>query len=467
MFDSKTIFTKIPILLVKKTVGGIKLLDTSKRLDNRSGGLIQNALQSSNKDIITVFFSAEDQASAVIIAKVEENFDNKYLLDLGVKIFYEASKLNFEQFYLIDETGIDNILNLIYLGFRNSGYETHYKIQNYKKSLTLEHKDEKSIAIAEGVKLAQYLILEPANVLNPDTYIDFIKKEFSKLPSNISISILDQALMKAYNMNALLSVSAASKSAYSVIIELNKPTNDNQSLNEAICLIGKGVTFDSGGLCIKPSRSMLGMHQDMAGSAAVLGIIKALLLSGSNKHVIGILGIVENLIGSEAYKPGDIIASSAESIEITDTDAEGRLVLADLLLYAQDRLGVKKIIDIATLTGAAGIALGDVYAPIFSNNNDFVNKIISAGEITGEFLHRMPLSRHYEKLLESNVADFVNTPVTPGNPQATVGAMFLQKFIKKDVMWAHIDIGGVNHGNKDRSAHQLYISTIYDFIHLN
>ena len=195
MFDSKTIFTKIPILLVKKTVGGIKLLDTSKRLDNRSGGLIQNALQSSNKDIITVFFSAEDQASAVIIAKVEENFDNKYLLDLGVKIFYEASKLNFEQFYLIDETGIDNILNLIYLGFRNSGYETHYKIQNYKKSLTLEHKDEKSIAIAEGVKLAQYLILEPANVLNPDTYIDFIKKEFSKLPSNISISILTNKIL--------------------------------------------------------------------------------------------------------------------------------------------------------------------------------------------------------------------------------------------------------------------------------
>lgn len=466
MFESKIIFTNIPIILVKKTLGTFKLLDTSRRLDSRFRGLIQNSLQASNKDIITLFFNEEDQLGTAIFVKVDERFDNKDYLDLGVKIYHEISKLQAEQFHIIDETNIENIANLIYLGIKNAGLERTHKIQENKKLISIDHKHEETIALSEGIKLAQFLTLEPANILTPDTYVDLIKKEFSKVP-NVTVSVLDANLMKAYGMNSLLAVGAASNNGiYTVIIEMNKPVNSD--IYDPICLIGKGITFDSGGLCLKPSRSMLGMHTDMAGSATVVGTIKSLALAGSNQHVIGILGIAENLIGSLAYKPGDIITTTIGSIEIVDTDAEGRLVLADLLLYAQGHLGVKRIIDIATLTGAASIALGDVYAPLFANNYKLAADLEEAGKYTGEFVYPMPLSHHYNKLLKSQVADFVNVTAKGYNPGATVGALFLSKFIfKKDVIWAHIDIGGMNTGDKLDLYHFTGVPLLYRYVTLS
>ncbi len=466
MLESKIIFTNVPIILVKKTLGTFKLLDTSRRLDSRFRGLIQNSLQASSEDVITLFFNEEDQIRTAVFVKVDEKFDNKDYLDLGVKIYHEIAKLQSEQFHIIDETNIENIANLIYLGIKNASLERVHKIQDNKKSISIEYKDEQTIALSEGIKLAQFLTLEPANILTPDVYVDLIKKEFSKV-LNVTVSVLDANLMKAYGMNSILAVGAASNNGvYTVIIEINKPVDSD--VYDPICLIGKGITFDSGGLCLKPSRSMLGMHTDMAGSAAVVGTIKSLALSGSNQHVIGILGIAENLIGSLAYKPGDIITTTIGSIEVVDTDAEGRLVLADLLLYAQGHLGVKRIIDIATLTGAASIALGDVYAPLFTNNYKLATDLEEAGRYTGEFVYPMPLSHHYNKLLKSQVADFVNVKATGYNPGATVGALFLNKFIfKKDVIWAHIDIGGMNTGDKLDLYHFTGVPLLYRYVTMN
>jgi leucyl aminopeptidase len=217
-----------------------------------------------------------------------------------------------------------------------------------------------------------------------------------------------------------------------------------------IGLVGKGVTFDSGGISIKPSANMGDMKQDMAGSAVMIASMKALALQKTEKNVVAVVGLVENMPSGTASRPGDIVRSmSGQTVEIANTDAEGRLVLADCLTYIQKTFNPEYVIDMATLTGAIVVALGNTFAGLFSNNDKFADIIKNAGETSGERVWHMPMDEEYNKMMDSSIADMTNTGGR--NAGSATAACFLQRFIEKNTKWAHIDIAGMDlsKGNKD------------------
>ncbi|QEK37798.1 leucyl aminopeptidase family protein [Candidatus Cytomitobacter indipagum] len=219
---------------------------------------------------------------------------------------------------------------------------------------------------------------------------------------------------------------------------------NGDSSEDPIILVGKGVTFDSGGLSLKPPRSMEDMKCDMGGAATVLGIMQAAVKNKIKKRIIGIMPCVENMPSGNALKPGDVITSmSGKTIEVLNTDAEGRLILADALHIAQNKYNAKEIIDFATLTGAVTVALGELYAGLFSNNNELANKITESGEMVCEPVCRLPLHEKYDELMNSDIADMCNIQKPGGGAGSITAAQFLQRFVNSDVAWAHLDIAGV------------------------
>ena len=215
-----------------------------------------------------------------------------------------------------------------------------------------------------------------------------------------------------------------------------------------LSFVGKGVCFDTGGISLKPARFMEEMKYDMAGSAVVAGLIKNLAMRKSKVNAVGVVGLVENMPGGNAQRPGDIVKSySGKTIEVLNTDAEGRLVLADALSYTEKKFKPKCIIDLATLTGAIIMALGEEYAGLFSNNNDLSSKIEKAGEKVGEKVWRLPLHENYDKLMNSPVADIQNINYAGGAGSITA-AQFLQRFILNKTPWAHLDIAGMAFSKK-------------------
>jgi leucyl aminopeptidase len=215
-----------------------------------------------------------------------------------------------------------------------------------------------------------------------------------------------------------------------------------------LAFIGKGVTFDSGGLSLKPPAGMEQMKYDMAGSATVVGLMHQLASRKANVNAVGVIGMVENMPDGNAQKPGDVVTSmSGQTIEVLNTDAEGRLVLADLLWYTQDRFKPKFMINLATLTGAIVIALGSQFAGLFSNDDNLSNQLLSAGEITGEKLWRLPLTKQFDELINSPIADMMN--ISKGREAGSItAAQFLQRFVN-NIPWAHVDIAGVAFTDKD------------------
>ena len=282
---------------------------------------------------------------------------------------------------------------------------------------------------------------EPSNILNPINYANKCK-ELKKI--GLKVKVLDKKDLEKIGMRGLLGVSQGSSNDPRVLIfELNVKKNIKPTI-----LVGKGVTFDSGGISLKPSDGMEEMIFDMAGSEIVVGSMLNAALNKSKKSLVGIIGLVENMPDGNAQRPGDIIKSlSGKTIEILNTDAEGRLVLADILTYVQSIYRPKQIIDFATLTGAIIIALGTHRAGLFSNNNTLANKLYNAGESSGEKIWRMPLSNEYDSEMNSRRADVKNIGSSRygGSIQA---AQFIQRFIDKDTPWAHIDIAGVSWANK-------------------
>ena len=221
---------------------------------------------------------------------------------------------------------------------------------------------------------------------------------------------------------------------------MNNPNKQDFDLG----LVGKGVTFDSGGISIKPSAGMGDMKQDMAGSAAVVGAMKTLALQKLKLNVVAVVGLVENMPSGTATRPGDIVTSmSGQTVEILNTDAEGRLVLADCLWYIQTEFGVKKLINIATLTGAILVALGNQMAGVMGNNQGFVDSIVKASNTSNEKVWQLPLTDEYNAMMDSTVADMKNIGEGRNAGSITAGC-FLQRFVKKDVKWAHLDIAGMD-----------------------
>ncbi len=296
-------------------------------------------------------------------------------------------------------------------------------------------------AISQGVFLARDLVNEPPNILQPESYAEKIKEELK--PIGVDVEVIDQKKLEKLGFEALLNVGKGSViDSQVVVMKWNGNKKQKKSAAAPIAFVGKGVTFDTGGISLKPGAEMDLMKMDMGGSATVVGTMKALAARKANINAIGIVGLVENMPAGNAYRPGDIIGSlSGKTIEVLNTDAEGRLVLADILTYVQQQYKPSVIIDLATLTGAMMVALGFEYSGVFTNNNDLWSKLESASDNTGEKLWRMPLDKAYRKEVESNVADLKNLGASSYGGACTAAA-FLEHFIEEGTTWAHFDIAG-------------------------
>ncbi|HEY9218491.1 MAG TPA: leucyl aminopeptidase, partial [Phenylobacterium sp.] len=288
-------------------------------------------------------------------------------------------------------------------------------------------------ALADAIVFSRDLVSEPANILYP---VEFARrvKELERL--GLEVEILGEPEMMNLGMGSLLGVGQGSvRESQLVVIRWNGA--DDKSA-QPVAFVGKGVCFDTGGISIKPADGMEDMKWDMGGAAAVSGLMHVLAGRKAKVNAIGILGLVENMPDGNAQRPGDIVTSmSGQTIEVINTDAEGRLVLADALWYCQDRFKPKFMVDLATLTGAIIISLGNDYAGLFSNNDELAGNLLAAAAGEGEGLWRMPLPAAYEKQIESMAADVKNTGGRPGG--SITAALFLQKFIN-GLPWAHLDI---------------------------
>src|SRR5215468_7103967 len=289
-------------------------------------------------------------------------------------------------------------------------------------------------AVADGVTIARDLVNEPANVLYPE---EFARRAGSLKKLGVVVEVLGIKEMKKLGMNALLGVGQGSDHESRTVI---MRWNGGKRGAAPLAFIGKGVCFDTGGISIKPAGSMEDMKGDMAGAACVVGLMHALAARKAKVNVVGAIGLVENMPDGRAQRPGDIVTTmSGQTIEIINTDAEGRLVLADLLWYVKSRFRPKLMVDLATLTGAIMVALGQEYAGLFSNNDELAENLQRAGAASGERVWRMPLGPEYDKMIDSKFADMKNTGGRDGG--SITAAQFLQRFVDK-TPWAHLDIAG-------------------------
>jgi len=304
--------------------------------------------------------------------------------------------------------------------------------------------------LEEGVYLTRNLVSEPANVLTPKA----LSEEAAKLKSlGIKIEILSLPQIKRLKMGALLGVAMGSANEPKVV-SMSWNGTKNRKSKPAVCFVGKGVTFDTGGISIKPSGGMEDMKWDMGGSGVVIGLMKVLAGRRANAHVSAVVGLVENMPSGKAQRPGDVvIASSGHSIEVINTDAEGRLVLADAVTYAIKKFKPKRLIDLATLTGAVIVSLGPQRAGLFSNNDELANNIFASGEKTGEKVWRMPVGEEYDEDIKSAIADMKNVGSGRG-AGATSGAKFIEQFTQS-IPWAHIDIAGVTWSKTDSELYPV------------
>jgi leucyl aminopeptidase len=295
-------------------------------------------------------------------------------------------------------------------------------------------------ALAHGVRIARDLVSEPANVLSPPVFADRIEALASL---GLEVEVLGPAAMTELGFGALLGVAQGSdKEARTVIMRWNGGGGE-----APVAFVGKGVTFDSGGISIKPAGGMEDMKWDMAGAGAVVGLMAALAGRRARVNAVGLVGLVENMLSGSAMRPGDVVTShSGQTIEVINTDAEGRLVLADVLWYAQERFKPRFMIDLATLTGAIVVGLGHEHAGLFCNDDTLAQQLLDAGKASGEAVWRMPMGRAYDKLLRSDIADMKNIGGRPGG--SITAAQFLQRFVN-DVPWAHLDIAGTAWSSKD------------------
>jgi leucyl aminopeptidase len=379
------------------------------------GGKVISEIKSAKE--INVIFSNEN--------KTLENYYFNFFLGCFLK------KYSFTKYKTIFKKN-ENAKEIIDLLITSSNKNFFIKIKN-----NIEN-------IINGVFLTRDLVSEPPNYLNPERFVSEIKK-LSKL--GLKVDVFDYEKMKKIGMNALLGVSQGSKNLPYFVTITWKPNNSKNK--KPLSFIGKGVCFDTGGISLKPAKFMEDMKYDMAGAGAVVGLMKTLALRKSKSYVVGAVALVENMPGGSAQRPGDIVKSySGKTIEVLNTDAEGRLILADAIYYIDEQYKPELIVDLATLTGAIVVSLGSEYAGLFSNNDKLSEKLIKAGEIENEKLWRFPLHKNYDKLMDSKIADIQNINYSGGAGSITA-AQFLQRFLKNSTPWAHLDIAGMAWTKKD------------------
>ena len=319
------------------------------------------------------------------------------------------------------------------------------------KPAAVRNKVKRGEAVTAGVFTARSLVNEPANILYPE---EFANRALALKKHGVEVTVLDLAAMRELGMGALLGVGQGSARESRIVIMRWRGGKGAKAKSKPIAFVGKGVCFDTGGISIKPAAGMEDMKGDMAGAACVVGLMQALAERKANVDVVGAIGLTENMPGPDAQRPGDIVTSmSGQTIEVINTDAEGRLVLADVLWYVQDKFKPQFIVDLATLTGAILVALGQEHAGLFTNNEELGERLIAAGKATGEKLWRMPLGPVYDKMIDSKFADMKNTG---GRHAGSItAAQFLQRFVN-GTPWAHLDIAGTGMGSPASETNQSW-----------
>ncbi len=387
----------------------------------------------------------------IILISIKNNIKTSDVENLGAE-FYGRVNYGKNSEYFINSDSVeskhDNLLGYFLHGIKLKSYEFNkYKSKKETRVININvigtknktsHSNQlKFKALEEGTFYARDLVSEPGNILHPDEYA---KRLSSLKKDGLKVNIYDEKKLKKLGMHALLGVGMGSiRGSYLVTIEWNGAKDNSKPL----AFVGKGVTFDTGGYSLKPARFMEDMTYDMAGSAAVVGLMKNLALRKAKVNAVGVVGLVENMVSGVAQRPGDIVKSySGKTIEVLNTDAEGRLVLADALTFTEKKFKPKFIIDLATLTGAIIVCLGSEYAGLFSNDDKLSNQILRSGEKVEEKLWRMPLHKNYDKLMNSKNADVQNINYV-GGAGSTTAAQFLQRFIINKTPWAHLDIAGM------------------------
>ena len=441
------------VLFVDKNfnISGLK-----KHISNAEFSYINDLLRNSDLKKNLLSFDVNSKKT-IFLVSIKEKIDSSDVESLGGE-FHGYINYDKTSEYFVNSDSInnkfENFLGYFLHGLKLKSYEFNiYKSKKDKKLISINVIGNKNKittqielrfkAIERGIFFARDLVSEPPNVLNPKEYVNRLLK-LRKL--GIKVTVYNESQMKNLGMHSLLGVGRGSvNESFLVTLEWNGNKKDKKA---PLSFVGKGVCFDTGGISLKPAKFMEEMKYDMAGSAVVAGLIQTLATRKAKVNAVGVVGLVENMPGGNAQRPGDIVkAYNGKTIEVLNTDAEGRLVLADALSFTEAKFKPRFMIDLATLTGAIIMALGEEYAGLFSNNNELSNKIFKVGEKVKEKVWRLPLHDNYDKLINSSIADMQNINYSGGAGSITA-AQFLQRFVTSKTPWAHLDIAGMAFSKK-------------------
>ena len=421
-----------------------------KYISNSEFSYISDLIKTCDLKKNILFFEINSKKT-IFLVSVKKGIKTSEVESLGAK-FHSSINYDKKNDYAINldtiNSKIKNFAGYFLHGLKLKSYEFNiYKSKKNNKLVSIiifgnknkisKHDQLRFKALEEGTFFARDLVSEPGNILHPDEYA---KRINSLKKFGLKINIYNKKKLKKLGMNALLGVGQGSiRGSYLVTMEWNGAKDNSKPLG----FVGKGVCFDTGGISLKPAKFMEDMTYDMAGSATVVGLMKTLALRKAKINAVGVVGLVENMPGGNAQRPGDIVKSySGKTIEILNTDAEGRLVLADALTFTEKKFKPKFMVDLATLTGAIIVSLGSEYAGLFSNDDKLSNQLIEAGDKVDEKLWRMPLHKNFDKLIDSKNADMQNINYV-GGAGSTTAAQFLQRFVLNKTPWAHLDIAGM------------------------
>jgi leucyl aminopeptidase len=450
-----------------------KLLPSAAKLDKATNGALARAMAVSRftgkkTELLEVLAPPGVKNSRILLVGVGDpkDLEDLDLEQLGGNLLGHLNGVGESQAALVVESSgrakVDNAARAAQAGYgallrsyRFDRYRTKEKPEKKPtlKTLNILVDDPRAARrrfgelekIAGGVFFTRDLVSEPANIIYPKS-LAAKARELQKL--GVKVQVLGEAQMEKFGMGALLGVGQGS-ARESQLLVMQWSGAPRAKTKAPLAFVGKGVTFDTGGISIKPAAKMEDMKWDMGGSGVVIGLMKALAARKAKANVVGVCGLVENMPSATAQRPGDIVTSmSGQTIEVINTDAEGRLVLADALWYAQEKFKPKVIVDLATLTGAIIVALGHEHAGLFSNNDELSERLLAAGKAVGEPLWRLPLGEAYDKAIDSEAADMKNVGNRSGG--SITAAQFLKRFIKDDTPWAHLDIAGVTWSSEDK-----------------
>ena len=451
----KVTFSKIKLKNFKKLKDVIVILlsedsrlsPISVELNNLTGGLITRVLESSTfgdqklNSCLTLNFPKGLSTEAIIIIKINKNLHYNQAREAGANLSKIIGQRDVITLFNEDPSTFEIIFGFLLKEYRFNKHKSKPLKINSSVNVLVESpfKSKKAYAkyqnIIDGVFLKRDLTNEPSNILSTT---EFSKKITQLTKYGLEVRTLEESDLKKLGMNALLGVGQGSSSPSKVmIIEWNGAKS-----KKPLAIVGKGVVFDTGGISLKSPSGMEQMTVDMGGAGVVVGLMKTLALRKAKSNIVGLVGLVENMPDGDAQRPGDVVKSmKGDTIEVINTDAEGRLVLCDVMWYAQKTYNPVGLIDLATLTGAIIVALGHEKAGVFSNNDDLYEKFINSADKENEGAWRMPLNENYDKLLKSNIADMKNVGGRAAN--AVTAAQFLERFVEKDMPWIHLDIAGV------------------------